>query len=316
MNVVLYPCFWKDFVNKKSESTSLALDMSNGGENLLVFGYSCKLFRDDERALAVDAGHYLIPWMGSEALQIDRFDGRGHLHNLEAFEPREDDDEELGPTPEEKAEERLCEEERYQALHEAVEAEREEETRQQEKERRRGAQVGFDYGSNDDAAAVTQAQRQEAPSLHVLANCIEKTAEFIASQGAQMEILMRAKEADNLKFQFLNPDNPYHVIYKQVLAKKRARPKNYASLALAQQQQRQAALAEVEKSLQMLKAQMPSAAPLLTSSAGEILFLPLGQPRLVLYLSRQMVKRPRRQPAAPTTPTRSWWSASGRTKSR
>lgn len=31
-----------------------------------------------------------------------------------------------------------------------------------------------------------------------------------------MEILMRAKEANNLKFQFLNPDNPYHQIYKQV----------------------------------------------------------------------------------------------------
>ena len=31
-----------------------------------------------------------------------------------------------------------------------------------------------------------------------------------------MEILMRAKEASNPKFQFLNPDNPYHQIYKQV----------------------------------------------------------------------------------------------------
>jgi len=31
-----------------------------------------------------------------------------------------------------------------------------------------------------------------------------------------MEILMRAKEANNPKFQFLNPDNPYHQIYKQV----------------------------------------------------------------------------------------------------
>ena len=41
-------------------------------------------------------------------------------------------------------------------------------------------------------------------------------SEFISRQGAQMEILMRAKEANNPKFQFLNPDNPYHQIYKQV----------------------------------------------------------------------------------------------------
>ena len=38
-----------------------------------------------------------------------------------------------------------------------------------------------------------------------------------------MEILMRAKEAHNPKFQFLNPGNPYHSIYKQVLEKKKAR---------------------------------------------------------------------------------------------
>jgi len=31
-----------------------------------------------------------------------------------------------------------------------------------------------------------------------------------------MEIMMRAREASNPKLQFLNPDNPYHPIYKQV----------------------------------------------------------------------------------------------------
>jgi len=41
-------------------------------EELFVFGYACKLFRDDERAKLVDKGKYLIPWNGDENLKIDR----------------------------------------------------------------------------------------------------------------------------------------------------------------------------------------------------------------------------------------------------
>lgn len=41
-------------------------------EELFVFGYNCKLFRDDEQARMVDSGTYMIPWMGDEKLKIDR----------------------------------------------------------------------------------------------------------------------------------------------------------------------------------------------------------------------------------------------------
>ena len=41
-------------------------------EELMVFGYSCKLYRDDAKAMAEDSGVYLIPWMGDHSLMIDR----------------------------------------------------------------------------------------------------------------------------------------------------------------------------------------------------------------------------------------------------
>jgi hypothetical protein len=51
--------------NSKSKSDS-------NSDQLFVFGYSCKLFRDDERAQQMDCGQHLIPWMSSETLLIDR----------------------------------------------------------------------------------------------------------------------------------------------------------------------------------------------------------------------------------------------------
>lgn len=39
---------------------------------LLVFGYACKIFRDDEKAREMDHGKQLIPWMGDVNLKIDR----------------------------------------------------------------------------------------------------------------------------------------------------------------------------------------------------------------------------------------------------
>ena len=130
------------------------------------------------------------------------------------------------------------------------------------------SEIGFNYDNQQ------QPQRQEKPkgdpiTVRTLANCIEKTAEFILTQGAQMEILMRAKEANNPKFQFLDPDNPYHSIYKQVLEKKRNRPKNYVPNASLVHQNS----LEVEKSLQLLISSLPSAAPNVVGRSLEFIWV-------------------------------------------
>lgn len=41
-------------------------------EELLVFGYQCHLFRDDEKAQFIDQGKHLIPWMNDNSIKIDR----------------------------------------------------------------------------------------------------------------------------------------------------------------------------------------------------------------------------------------------------
>lgn len=41
-------------------------------EQLLVFGYACKLYRDDVKAALESSGQLLIPWMGDNSLMVDR----------------------------------------------------------------------------------------------------------------------------------------------------------------------------------------------------------------------------------------------------
>lgn len=58
-----------DWLNPRVKGKEKATDEK---EELFVFGYACKLFRDDERALSIDKGSHLIPWMGDDKLLIDR----------------------------------------------------------------------------------------------------------------------------------------------------------------------------------------------------------------------------------------------------
>lgn len=227
-------------------------------DDLLIFGYACKVFRDDERALSIDQGGHLIPWMGDPNLVIDRYDGRGHLSSLAPYEASK---EPAGIPPEDVDIERMCDVERYQSMTDddtMIDARREEETKRENGSA--GAEVPFSYDQSTNAQPASAEENDEL-SVRTLANVIEKTAEFLVSQGVQMEILMRAKEANNPKFQFLNPDNPYHSIYKQVLEKKKSRSKGHIQSPEVAQQSR----LEVENSLKQLIASLPNSAPAVSS---------------------------------------------------
>ncbi|GLH11240.1 Protein suppressor of white apricot [Gryllus bimaculatus] len=221
----------------------------NDEEELLVFGYSCKLFRDDEKALYIDQGKHLIPWMGDEALKIDRYDGRGALYDLKQCEPLPGGHDEnwwVGLSEAERHVEQLCDEERYRALNHNEE----EEALYQEEELKRlhqalgnnaYGQVAFDYDEangkpeekGDGEVMSTEDPEEDEifvapteldipvgmilPDTVKLNAIIEKTALFISKQGPQMEILLKMKQANNPQFLFLSYDAPLHPYYRHLL---------------------------------------------------------------------------------------------------
>jgi hypothetical protein len=104
-------------------------------------------------------------------------------------------------------------------------------------------QIAFNYDSVDTAASTTVKNEDsndvdneedlepfvpphnfdipidmEQPDSMKLHAIIEKTARFISGQGAQMEILLKAKQANNRQFDFLNQDCKYFNYYRHVLS--------------------------------------------------------------------------------------------------
>nr|CAD7416286.1 unnamed protein product [Timema poppensis] len=212
---------------------------------LLVFGYSCKLFRDDEKALFIDQGKHLIPWMGNNALKIDRYDGRGALYDLQTFEAQADSSSWLALSDSERHMEQLCDEERYRALSHNEEEEalyQEEELKRLHKALGKNSygQVAFSYDETpesqeekkDDNSVDSSDELDEPftapPELDIPINMalpetiklnaiIEKTALFICQQGPQMEILLKMKQDKNPQFKFLSFDSTLHPYYRHLL---------------------------------------------------------------------------------------------------
>jgi hypothetical protein len=64
--------YWSWDRERSSTSTSAFNPARKDNEDLFVFGYAAKLFKDDEKAEEQHEGRQLIPWMGNPDILIDR----------------------------------------------------------------------------------------------------------------------------------------------------------------------------------------------------------------------------------------------------
>mmetsp|Transcript_21179 Transcript_21179/g.35016 ORF Transcript_21179/g.35016 Transcript_21179/m.35016 type:complete len:152 (-) Transcript_21179:2643-3098(-) len=101
------------------ESSSKPSDEEDENQGLSVFGYSCRIFRDDETARMIDEEKHLIPWYGQSDLLVDRFDVRGLLENRDLFKKRKIA---YQPTAKEIEEEANLDQERYADIEPVIES--------------------------------------------------------------------------------------------------------------------------------------------------------------------------------------------------
>lgn len=229
--------------------------MDKEDEELIMLGYACKLFRDDEKAAKLES--MLIPWSGDHSVQISRYDVRAHLFDMSGNHSSDssdsDSDKELI--------EKLCDEERYLALETDIitmEQKEEEGVR-----RRTGAYAQIAYNYSDEVVTSEQEEQEEKqelitdmkpegkaketqtikpqaseppteepfvlpkglpqadgfelPSTQKVHQFIERTALFVSQHGAQMEIVIKAKQASNEQFGFLTLDHPLYPYYRHLV---------------------------------------------------------------------------------------------------
>ncbi|KAL3124090.1 hypothetical protein niasHT_004679 [Heterodera trifolii] len=222
---------------------------SNDSQNdeFLVFGYSAKLHnpRDEHRSAEeqpFDESIYLIPWNGDDRLKIDRYDVRLYLSSLDEFDEEKQRKRSIADSAAaeeeqdtaEKLEEELCEEERFLDLYEDI---RKRELEEANQKRGKGAEIGFTYeegetdkidmvGECEETTAEDEQPYEQPQSLKLPVGIvtpetmkqnalIERTAQFVVTQGPQMEVVIKAKQRQNAEqFGFLDFDHRLHPYYK------------------------------------------------------------------------------------------------------
>ncbi|CAG8735931.1 7812_t:CDS:2, partial [Acaulospora morrowiae] len=212
-------------------------------DDLLVFGYEVKTFRDDEMSKKVDEGNLLISWRGEteNRILLDRYDVRNLLDDREQFKKASYT---MSRRNEDIEQEKIIDEERWrdldsesEDLFEMSEEERDEYIEEKKEKRttdeNKGYNYHYQYTEESQSYDETEESNNEVKSTYTpkysvpvgmttpldnrVDEIIERTAKFLnASTDPQMEIVIQAKQASNPSFSFLNKEDPLYPYYKHV----------------------------------------------------------------------------------------------------
>ncbi|CAB3401431.1 unnamed protein product [Caenorhabditis bovis] len=198
-------------------------------KDLLVFGYSCRLYPNDSQAEFIAEERHMQPCHGDTSNRVDRYDCRLLCSSIDNLLPSTQD-ESVEECPAEALEEELCEEERYLDLYKDIERQKIEEEEMKRKNSKQNFVYNYGEGTSkdnedDDVASEDEAFEPpegvkfpvglELPPNMKLYHIIEKTAGFIVANGAQMEIVIKAKQRNNTEqFGFLEFDHSLYPFYK------------------------------------------------------------------------------------------------------